>query len=143
MENLEKQNSDIKDWSGQTLKQIKNRYISQVQSSGRSGDGLDSLKVGTGKSFGQINRISIAFNRYLVWLMKGAGAGQGGSKGSSWLNKNGVRKKTKTSSLGKMNTENRKEKDIFNATLEQQVPKLADIVANFKADQIVKSIQIK
>lgn len=143
MENLDKQNTQVKAWAGQTLQQVKNKYISNVQSPGRSGEGLNSLKIGTGKSFGQINRISLGFNRYLVWLMKGAGKGQGGSKGSSWLNKNGVRVKTNPASMGKMNTAKRKEKDLFNSVLEQQLPKLADIVADFKADQVVKTIQIK
>jgi hypothetical protein len=42
-----------------------------------------------------------------------------------------------------MNTGNRHAEDWLNPVLDQQVPKLADIVASFKADLAVKQIQIK
>ena len=140
---IEQQNQGVKTWTGSTLQQIKNRYISMVQSPNRSGEGLDSLKSGTGKSFGEINRVSFGFNRYLVFVHKGAGKGQGGTKGSSWISASGQRKKTKMSSLGKMNTLNRHKKEFLNPVLDGEIPKLADIITGFKADQVVKSIQIK
>jgi len=141
MEQSEKLNVDVRSWAGSTLKEIKNQYSGMVN--GQSGNGMKSFKFSSGKSFGEINRISFGFNRYLVFVHKGAGKGKGGSKGSSWINKSGNKVTTNPGSLGKMNTGQRKSKEFLNPVLERKLPILADIVAGFKADQVVKAIQIK
>lgn len=142
MENIELQNTRVKSWGSQSLQEIKNKYISMVRSPNRSGDGLDSLKLRTRKTSGEISQVIFGFNRYLVFVHKGAGAGAGGSKGSTWFN-NGARVQTRSSSLGKMNTGNRHKKEFLNPVLNTQIPKLADIIAGFKADAVIKAIQIK
>lgn len=141
MEKFKEQNTGVKQWAGSSLKEIKNSYSSMVGT--QSGVGSKSLRMRTGQSFGEINRISFGLSRYLVFVHKGAGSGMGGNKGSSWLNSIGVKISTKSASLGKMNTGNRKAKEFFNPVIDAQVPKLADIVAGFKGDLAVKTIKIK
>ncbi|WP_374949639.1 hypothetical protein [Mucilaginibacter sp.] len=142
-DNINAQNAAVKQFWSETLQAVKNRYMAMVQSTGRSGDGLDSLKGGTRKSYGEIDSMYIRFNRYLVWLHKGAGKGKGGSKGSTWTDKNGIRRRTNPASFGKMNTGSRHAEEWLNPVMDKQLPKLADIVAGFKADAAVNQIQIK
>ncbi|MBB2149186.1 hypothetical protein [Pedobacter gandavensis] len=140
MENIEQLNTGVKNWGGQTIQEIKSSYDSLV--SGKSGDGKKSLKLRTRKNFGEIEQLIFGFSRYLVWIHKGASKGHGGAKGSTWFH-NGARVKTNPNSFGKMDTQSRVKKEFMNPVLDKQLPKLADVVAGFKADQAIKSIQIK
>ena len=141
--NIAAQNTAVSGWFNNVLRQIKSRYMQLVHGKNRSGDVLDSLKSSTHKSYGEIDRGSFKFNRYLVFIHKGAGAGMGGSKGSQWYSPHGELKSTNPLSLGKMNTGSRRAEEWLNPVLDDEVPKLADIVADFKADAAIKQIQIK
>lgn len=140
---IEAQNAAVRKWFSDTLQDIKNRYISLVQSPGRSGDGLDSLKSRTYQSAGEIDHGGFKFDRYLIFIHKGAGRGFGGSRGSTWYDPHGLQRSTNPASLGKMNTGSRHAEEWMNPVLDEDVPKLADIIAGFKADLAVKQIQIK
>jgi hypothetical protein len=141
--NLPQQNAAVKGWFASTFKLVKTRYMALITSPKRSGDGLDHLKMNTKVHYGEVDQGSIAFDRYLVWVHKGAGRGFGGNKGSTWFGPNGEKKSTNPHSFGKMNTGTRQAEEWLNPVLEAEVPKLADIVAGFKADAAVKQIQIK
>jgi hypothetical protein len=143
VDNLNQQNTAVKSWFSGTFQKIKTRYMSLIKSPKRSGEGLDSLKLRTKSSYGEINRGDLGFDRFLIFRHKGAARGFGGSKGSSWIGPNGQRKTTNPLSLGKMNTGSREAAEWLNPVLDDEMPKLADIVAGFKADAAVKQIQIK
>jgi hypothetical protein len=142
-DNINEQNAAVAGWFAATLRQIKTRYMQMIHSANRSGDGLDSLRSSTSKSYGEIDRGGFKFERYLIFAHKGAGKGQGGSKGSQWYDPHGVLKSTNPLSLGKMNTGSRRAEEWLNPVLDDEVPKLADIVADFKANAVIKQIQIK
>lgn len=142
-DNLTAQNNAVKGWFGTTYRKIKTRYIRLVTSPNRSGDSLDRLKYKTKSRYGEVDQGGFIFDRHLVFVHKGAGKGHGGMKGSSWIGPNGQRKRTNPNSFGKMNTGERQAEEWLNPVLEEEVPKLADIVAGFKADAAVKQIQIK
>ncbi len=141
--NITEQNAGVKSWFDTTFRLIKMRYMELVQSKDRSGEGLDTLRMRTRQSYGEIDSGSLNFKRYLVWVHKGAGRGQGGSKGSKWIGPDGQLKKTNPLSFGKMNSGTRHAEEWLNPVLDEQVPKLANIVAGFKADAAIKQIQIK
>jgi hypothetical protein len=143
IDNIEEQNILVKEWFAETLQHLKNRYISFTHSINRSGEGLDSLKFTTRSHFGVIDQGGFSFERHLIFMHKGAGKGKGGAKGSKWYDPHGQIKTTNPLSLNKMNTGNRHEEPWLNPVLDEDVPKLADIVAGFKADLAVKQIQIK
>lgn len=109
----------------------------------RSGDGLDSLKMKTHQTMGEIDGSGFKFNRYLVFVHKGAGRGFGGAKGSKWIGPDGKLKSTMATSLGKMNSGSHKAEPWLNPVLDAEVPKLADMEAGFQADNAIKAIQIK
>jgi hypothetical protein len=137
------QNAAVTGWANTTLQQVKNRYMQLVHGDKCSGDGLDSLKMRTYQHYGEIDGIGFKFDRYLIFVHKGANKGHGGAKGSTWTDAHGVLKRTNPLSLGKMNTGNSLEKPWLNPVMDDQVPKLADIVADFKAELALKQVQIK
>jgi hypothetical protein len=141
--NIEAQNTGVIRWKDNSFRSIKASYMRLIRSAGRSGDGLDSLKMRTKQTYGEVDQITLTFKRYLIWVHKGAGKGEGGSKGSTWYDKFGKMKKTNPESLGKIGSGTRRKEEWLNPVLDEAVPKLADIVAGFKADGAVKLIQIK
>jgi hypothetical protein len=143
IDNINEQNLAVAGWFTETLRAVKARYMQLIRSPGRSGDGLDSLQTRTRQSYGEIDSGAFKFERYLIFAHKGAGKGMGGSKGSHWVDAHGVTKTTNPLSLGKMNTGSRHAEEWLNPVLDDQVPKLADIVAGFKADRAIKAIQIQ
>ena len=92
---------------------------------------------------GLISRISFKFQKYGVYQEKGAGRGQGGLKGSQWLNKEGQVIKTNPRSFGRMNTGNRHAKEWFNPVIENYVDQLAEHVANDFVNLSFKNLRIK
>ena len=87
--------------------------------------------------------IAFKFNRTLVYPHHGAGKGKGGSKGSRWVDKYGITRKTNPKSFNKMNTGNRKAKPFLNDALKKQAPLLANIVAQTGADIVTRKLFIQ
>jgi len=102
-----------------------------------------SIKPKLGKKYGDINRISFGIQRYGIFLIKGAGRGYGGQKGSSWTNAEGERVRTATSSKGKMGTGKRKARDFWNPTLDRHLPIMAKRLADGTWEMTVKALNIK
>lgn len=143
LNNVQAQNTEVRGWFKDTMTRIKYRYMALIRSPERSGDGLDNLKHSTKSHYGEVIGGGFRFDRYLVFVHKGAGKGHGGSKGSTWLDAHGQRRRTNPKSFGKMNTGARQAEEWLNPVLDEEVPKLADIVAGFKADAAIKQIQIQ
>ncbi|RYE07719.1 MAG: hypothetical protein EOP44_03175 [Sphingobacteriaceae bacterium] len=143
LENLQQQNAEVKSWSETTFREIKSRYLATIRGAKRSGDGFDSLKVKTRMTDGEISQVGFGYNRYLIFVHKGASRGHGGTKGSKWYDKLGRQRSTDPKSFGKMNTGSSRAKEWLNPVLDKEVPKLADIVAGFKAQAAIDLIKIK
>lgn len=90
-------------------------------------DGLAStLKSNAAKRHGVVDRIGAKFPRHGIFVMKGAGRGQGGSVGSSWRDKTGKTKRTNPNSLGKMNSRNRRAADWLSPSMDRYNEIVAD-----------------
>jgi hypothetical protein len=137
-QDIELQNSEVQAWFTDTLRAVKARYTQLIHNPGRG-----SISGSTHSSYGEIDRVSFRFKRYLIYVHKGAGRGQGGSKGSQWTDPHGNKRSTNPLSFGKMNTGRRHAEEWLNPVLDTEVPKLADIVANCQANAVVKAIRIK
>lgn len=129
----------VKKWSGGALQSVKNQYLSIVSLKTMSGDGFDSLKVAHKMEYGEVTRVSFKMARHLVWLHGGFGKGVGGSKGSSWLDKKGNRKKTNPQSLNAPK-KNRRAKAWFVPVIERELPKLADELLKEKIDAAINAV---
>ena len=90
----------------------------------------------------EVNRVGFSFAREGIYIHRGAGRGQGGIHGSKWYNLRGELKTTNLSSLMKMGTGNRTPKEWFNPVIEQELPKLADIVSEYSASLQIDSTSI-
>src|SRR3954463_3737789 len=99
---FEKNNQDIKTWTKDSINRMQatgsGMGIEHRSGSPSSSASLPKLKDQYRLKLGSIQRISIKFPRSLIWTMKGAGKGMGGSKGSRWTDKYGNIKKTNTAS---------------------------------------------
>ncbi len=97
------------------------------------------------KKDGGIRVVSIKFPRSLIYTMKGAGKGRGGSKGSKWTDKYGAAHTTNPKSFGKMGTAGRTEKPFFNNTLDGptgMVENIATVAAEELGSVIINNLFI-
>lgn len=99
-----------------------------------SSNGISKVKATTRKRDGMINKISLVFKRSGIYREKGAGKGQGGAKGSKWINAKGQQKTTNPNSLNKQGTGNRQPAPWFNPVVE----KFADELAQELLDEFVE-----
>lgn len=99
-----------------------------------SGGLSTTLKTNAGKKYGVVDRIGAKFPRHGIFVMKGAGRGQGGSVGSSWRDKTGAIKRTNPNSLGKMNSRNRKAADWLSPTMDRYNEIVADRASHHFAE---------
>lgn len=108
-------------------------------------DSVNKIRGRVGMKDGLVNRISISFDRNLIWPQKGAGKGMAGSKGSRWIDKYGNAKRTNPQSFGKMDTGSRKAKPFFNTALESNegVNHLATIAAEEIGSSITHNLFVK
>ena len=123
---LEMLNKPVQEWANETKNLLK--------------AGISNVTAKTFQKDGIVSKVRIKFDRYGVFVEKGAGRGYGGNKGSKWRGKNGIKSTNKTS-LGKMGTGSRTAKPWFNPVLEKQYPKLAKIIAETTANAVVKDIK--
>lgn len=121
-------NKDVRSWTSR----VSSGLIGNVMAFSNKGNGdlASSIKPKTRKDYGEIDRITFSFARHGVFLQKGVGRGHmmAGNKvvrGVKW-------KKFPRLLPGSVN---REPEDWFNGTMEQEVPALADIVADHKANE--------
>jgi hypothetical protein len=100
----------------------------------------DSIKLNLrfDKAF-KLETRSVGFSvaRHGVYLHEGAGRGYGGLTSSKWTDKFGKIHTTKESSKGRMGTGNRTAEYWFNDIIRNNMPELAEIVANYSLDIVV------
>lgn len=147
--NFDKYNQEVTAW----MQQTQNSFVSQASSLGiehrgnspSSSSSISKIKTRSRLKDGAIYNIGFNFPRTLIWPHKGAGKGRGGTKGSSWLDKYGNRKKTNPESLGKMGSGGRVAKPFFNQVLDgpNGIDQLATIAAEELGDTITGNLFIK
>lgn len=95
------------------------------------------------KKEGLISAVRFKIKRSGVFVEKGAGRGQGGTKGGQWKNKFEQTIRTNPKSLGKMNTGKRKAKEWFNPVIQNYLEDLAEQVATEFLHISYKKLKIK
>jgi len=142
-------NQSVRRWGGTSLTGIKTTGRSYgIRHRANSPSATDSIAAMADKyreKQGQVTVISFTFNRPLIYAMAGAGRGQGGLKGSRWINARGVTKRTNPASLGKADTGKRKAKPFIDAYLDSPngTELLGDIVAGEIGDVVVGQIKFQ
>ena len=123
-----------KDWTKDTAAMLRQRAPQLTGAGAKSINGVVKKKDYVPYA------LRFRMERYLAWQDKGAGRGHGGTKGSSWTNKNGVLKRTNPESLGKMNKGNRHAQPFIEETIVEQLPVLADLLAQHLAESVVRYV---
>jgi hypothetical protein len=147
--NYDKQNDRVTDWSIRTENNLKGRSnalgIKHRSNSPSAGPSVPKIKHRLRQSLGVIDMVSYRFPRQLIWTHKGAGKGMGGTTGSVWYDRLGIKHTTNPESFGKMGTGGRVAKEWLNSVMEAPdgVDELATIVAEESANGIVNNILIK
>lgn len=146
---FDQQNTRVIGWADKTESGLKGKTsalgITHRSNSPSSGSSVAKIKNKVTYRSGIIEIVSFKFPRSLVWPHKGAGKGMGGSQGSVWYDKLGIKHSTDPDSLGKMGTGSRTAKPWFNDVMEAPtgVDELATIVAEESGDAIVNNILLK
>jgi hypothetical protein len=121
-------NKDVSSWAYRNRSLLK----SQARAMSTNGNGTlsSSIRTSTRKQMGEIDSISYKFPRHGVFFQKGVGRGH-------VMSGNRVVRGIKNGKVIQFTDGpvNRQPKNWFNATLETEIPKLADIVADHKADE--------
>lgn len=126
-------NDAVVAWTIHVTRRLKTNVRAMVRNDNKLSDSINP-NVYYDKRFGkEVNRIGFSFAREGIYIHKGAGKGQGGMHGSTWRDIYGVEKKTLSSSLMKQGSGNRKPVEWFDPIIEQELPKLAAIVANYSS----------
>jgi hypothetical protein len=122
----------IKDWTGDTKEMLRARAPSLTGAGAKSIKGKVKLR--------NLEPYAVGFNfeRYIDWVDKGASRGHGGTKGSTWYNKKGDKKRTNPESLRKMNSGNRLAEPFIDAVITERLPILAGLLAKELADSVVR-----
>lgn len=123
--NTEQLNATIRSWTSTTQGQLK----ANIRALSNKGKGeLLRLTHQYFREYGEINRISFRFPKHGVFFQKGVGRG--------YKSQNGVVHKVTPSRTQGMN---RQPKDWFNATLDQRIPMLAEMLGESWANAAVNA----
>jgi hypothetical protein len=144
---LDDYNRKITEWGESTGRKIRDS-ISMLTSKGK-GALLRSLRLKTGKWYGEVDRLAYHFDRHGVFVHKGVGRGYAmvggkvmrvsGSLQVKFL-KEYARNKNRTYNPKPVNgTMERKPVEWFNPVLTRNIDKLADMVAEMNADRAVNA----
>ena len=131
-------NGDVKNWTQDSQRKMKNTILRMVLNIGH---GYNDLKATNKKYMGETNKISFSFPYYMVFVHKGAGRGYGGNKTGLFSRADGSKGTTSPASMGKMGTGKRVPKPWFNPVVEAQFPLLSNIVATYRGEVIILTIQ--
>jgi hypothetical protein len=149
--NTSKYNAEVKGW-GLLLMTLFRMNITQLKKTEGTSDLAGSLKLKTKTDFGEIDRLSLSFERHGVFFHKGVGRGYkiiGGKvmriASNSKMIRDYAEAKGRSSgpSVITASTLKRQPREWFNPALEQHIQQLIDIVANYRADQAVDATAIK
>lgn len=125
-EDMDKFNTDVKAWAGDTRQKAINELDALgVQASGVSKSPIPlrkALRAVVAKKDGITNRISFRIPRHAVFLHKGVGRG---------------------TTIAQVGSTKRKAKPWLNPPIENNLDKLADIVADHQGNMIVNALIIK
>lgn len=138
-------NQNVSGWTSKVRNKVKYR-IRRLSKKGK-GDLVRSLRSKQRKDYGEIDRISFQFDRHGVFLHKGVGNGyvmKGGRVVRGYKPK--VLRRRKNNELPPVETSGplrRQPKEWFNPTLDKNIPELADMIADMRADQAVNATSMK
>ncbi len=147
----EEYNEKISSWSAATGTKLR-ASIQRLTSKGK-GDLLRSLRAKNYKYYGEIDRVAYNFQRHGIFLHKGVGRGyamvggkvvriSGSLQNTFWKEYAKLKNKSLSPKVLSDTPSMRKAVEWFNPVINDNIDKLADLVAEMRADQSVSATKI-
>lgn len=129
-------NAEVRNWGQGTLQVLRGTGAR------RSGELIRLLKVRYYKRFAETYGMGFQFPRHGIWQEKGARRGHGGAKGSTWYT-NGVRRRTRPESMGRMGQGASPARPWLNPAINARMDMLADIMEKHYGKAAINAILIQ
>ncbi len=146
----EEYNDRVSDWGSQLG--VKLRSSIRMLAMDGKGDLVKSLRMKTAKWFGEIDKLAYHFDRHGVFMHKGVGRGYmmmagnvvhvKGYQSKASIMKMFSEERRKKGVTKKDNTLKRQPEEWFNPIVQQNIDKLADLVAEVNADRVVNATKM-
>lgn len=135
-------NQDVEDWSEKSKQALRVSIKSMVKRDVSLSDSLKANLYYDSKYAKEVNRVGFSFVREGVYIHRGAGRGQGGVIGGRWIDRHGTMKSRAADSAGLQGTGNRTPIPWFDPVIEDRLPQLADIVADYSATMQINATNL-
>lgn len=126
-------NADVSKWTRERRVDLRRSVSQKVKRNVSLSASIKGKVYHNRKGGSEAERIGFSFVREGIYIHKGAGRGQGGLIGGSWIDAHGRKKTRDPRSAGKMGQGNRREIDWFDDAMDPKMAQLADIVSNYSA----------
>lgn len=135
-------NKDITEWTKKRDSDLKRSVSGMIKEDIGLSDSIIGKVYFNRRGGKEAQRVGFSFLREGIHIHKGAGQGQGGVIGSSWIDPHGNKKRRAPESAGKMNSGSRRSINWFDKVVDKKLPQLADIVGNYSATLQVNAIKL-
>ncbi len=135
-------NKEVEEWSADSRRMLRTNIAYFVENDIALSDSIRDNVYYNRRGGKEAQRVGFSFLREGVYIHKGAGRGQGGVIGGSWIDRHGKRKTRAASSAGKMGKGNRYNQEWFDTVIDRKLPQLADVVSNYSATLQVNATRI-
>lgn len=135
-------NQDVEAWSEKSKQALRVSIKSMVKRDVSLSDSLKANLYYDSKYAKEVNRVGFSFVREGVYIHRGAGRGQGGIIGGRWIDRHGTMKSRAADSAGLQGTGNRTPIPWFDPVIEDRLPQLADIVADYSATMQINATNL-
>lgn len=126
-------NKNVREWTKERDADLKGSVSRLIRNDIGLSESIKGKVYLNRKGGSEAQRVGFSFLREGIHMHKGAGRGQGGLIGSSWIDRHGTKKHRDPRSAGKMGQGNRQPKEWFDPVIDKTLPQLADIVGNYSA----------
>lgn len=126
-------NKKVEEWSEKSKISLRTSIKTLVERDVSLSDSLKANLYYDTKYGREVNRVGFSFAREGIYIHKGAGRGQGGVIGGRWIDRYGRQKSRSAESAGLQGHGNRKPIPWFDTVIENRLPQLADIVAEYSS----------
>lgn len=124
-------NKKVEEWSEKSKLALRVSIKSLVKRDVYLSDSLKANLYYDTRYAREVSRVGFSFAREGIYIHKGAGRGQGGVIGGRWIDRFGSQKSRSPESAGLQGQGNRKPIPWFDPVIENRLPQLADLVADY------------
>lgn len=135
-------NRNVEEWSEKSKLALRSSIKSLVKRDVYLSDSLKANIYYNTQYGKEVNRVGFSFAREGVYIHKGAGRGQGGVIGGRWIDRYGQQRSRSEESAGLQGHGNRKPILWFDPVIENRLPQLADLVADYSATMQINATNL-